>query len=95
MLLSREAIAEVVENLDPDHFYKPAHGHLYDAIMGLYGAGQPVDVVTVAEELASGPASSRRSVARPSCSTSRPPPRPSATPGTTPRSSRSTPCSGG
>lgn len=51
MMLSREAIAEVVENLDPDHFYKPAHGHLYDAIMGLYGAGQPVDVVTVAEEL--------------------------------------------
>ncbi|MEM7274367.1 MAG: replicative DNA helicase [Actinomycetota bacterium] len=51
MLLSREAIAEVVENLDPDHFYKPAHGHLYDAIMGLYGAGQPVDAVTVAEEL--------------------------------------------
>ncbi len=52
MLLSREAIAEVVETLDPDHFYKPAHGHLYDAIMGLYGAGQPVDAVTVAEELA-------------------------------------------
>ncbi len=52
MLLSREAIAEVVESLDPDHFYKPAHGHLYDAIMGLYGAGQPVDAVTVAEELA-------------------------------------------
>ncbi len=51
MLLSREAIAEVVENLDPDHFYKPAHGHVYDAVMGLYGAGQPVDAVTVAEEL--------------------------------------------
>jgi len=51
MLLSREAIAEVVETLDPDQFYKPAHGHLYDAIMGLYGGGQPVDVVTVAEEL--------------------------------------------
>jgi replicative DNA helicase len=51
MLMSREAIAEVVEVLDPDHFYKPAHGHLYDAIMGLYGSGQPADVVTVAEEL--------------------------------------------
>ncbi len=51
MLLSREAIAEVVETLDPDHFYRPAHGHLYDAIMGLYGAGEPVDAVTVADEL--------------------------------------------
>ena len=51
MLLSREAIAEVVEILEPDHFYKPAHGHLYDAIMSLYSGGEPVDAVTVAEEL--------------------------------------------
>jgi replicative DNA helicase len=51
MLLSREAIAEVVEILEPDHFYKPAHAHLFDAVMGLYGGGEPVDVVTVAEEL--------------------------------------------
>ncbi|MEM7338154.1 MAG: replicative DNA helicase [Actinomycetota bacterium] len=51
MLLSREAIAEVVEILEPDHFYKPAHAHLYDAILSLYSAGEPVDAVTVAEEL--------------------------------------------
>ena len=51
MLLSREAIAEVVEVLDPDHFYKPAHGHLYDAILSLYSGGEPVDAVTVADEL--------------------------------------------
>jgi replicative DNA helicase len=51
MMLSREAIAEVVEILEPDHFYKPAHGHLYDAVMSLYSAGEPVDAVTVADEL--------------------------------------------
>lgn len=51
MMLSREAIAEVVEVLEPDHFYKPAHGHLYDAVMSLYSAGEPVDAVTVADEL--------------------------------------------
>ncbi len=51
MLLSREAIADVVEILDVDNFYKPAHGHVYDAILSLYGAGEPVDAVTVAEEL--------------------------------------------
>jgi replicative DNA helicase len=51
MLLSREAIAEVVEILEPDHFYKPAHGHLYDAILSLYSGGEPVDAVTVADEL--------------------------------------------
>jgi len=51
MLLSREAIAEVVEILEPDHFYKPAHGHLYEAILSLYSSGEPVDAVTVADEL--------------------------------------------
>lgn len=51
MLLSREAIAEVVEVLEPDHFYKPAHGHLYEAILSLYSSGEPVDAVTVADEL--------------------------------------------
>jgi replicative DNA helicase len=51
MLLSREAIAEVVEVLDSDHFYKPAHGHVFEAVLALYGGGQPVDAVTVAEEL--------------------------------------------
>ena len=51
MLLSREAIADVVEVLETEHFYKPIHGHVFDAILSLYGAGQPVDAVTVAEEL--------------------------------------------
>ncbi|MCU0271597.1 MAG: replicative DNA helicase [Acidimicrobiales bacterium] len=52
MLLSRDAIADAIEIVSADHFYKPAHGHLFDAITSLYGAGEPVDPVTVAEELA-------------------------------------------
>lgn len=51
MLLSREAIAEVVEIVDADNFYKPAHGHICDAILSLYAAGEPADAVTVADEL--------------------------------------------
>src|SRR3712207_9007670 len=31
--------------------YKPAHGHIFDAICGLYSTGEPVDPVTVAESL--------------------------------------------
>src|SRR5690606_32437564 len=32
-------------------FYKPAHAHIFEAISTLYSAGEPVDPVTVAEEL--------------------------------------------
>lgn len=51
MLLSREAIADVVEILEGEHFYKPGHGHIFEAVLGLYGAGEPVDAITVADEL--------------------------------------------
>ena len=52
MLLSREAIAAASDvRLSPEDFYRPAHGHIYDAILALYGAGEPVDPVTVSDEL--------------------------------------------
>jgi replicative DNA helicase len=51
MLLSREAIATAVEDCRTEDFYKPAHGHVFDAISNLYGEGEPVDPVTVADEL--------------------------------------------
>src|SRR4051794_41948890 len=51
MLLSKDAIAAAVEVVNADDFYKPAHGHVFDAITSLYSGGEPVDPVTVAEEL--------------------------------------------
>jgi replicative DNA helicase len=51
MLLSREAIADAVEITRAEDFYKPAHGHVFEAVKSLYGAGEPADPVTVAEEL--------------------------------------------
>src|SRR5438552_2619061 len=51
MLLSRDAIASGVEIVGADDFYKPAHGHIFDAITSLYGQGEAVDPVTVAETL--------------------------------------------
>jgi replicative DNA helicase len=52
MLLSRDAIVAAVEaQLGAADFYKPAHGHVYEAITSLYAQGEPVDPVTVAEEL--------------------------------------------
>ncbi|WP_089152630.1 replicative DNA helicase [Mycobacterium intracellulare] len=51
MLLSKDAIADVLEKLRPDDFYRPAHQSVYDVILDLYGRGEPADAVTVAAEL--------------------------------------------
>ncbi|MDQ2648391.1 MAG: replicative DNA helicase, partial [Actinomycetota bacterium] len=51
MMLSSEAIASAAGVVTASDFYKPAHGHIYDAIHTLYASGQPVDSVTVADEL--------------------------------------------
>jgi replicative DNA helicase len=51
MLLSKDAIADVVEVLRPNDFYRPAHQIVYDVIIDLYGRGEPADAVTVAAEL--------------------------------------------
>ena len=51
MLLSKDAIADVLERLRPGDFYRPAHQNVYDAILDLYGRSEPADAVTVAAEL--------------------------------------------
>jgi replicative DNA helicase len=51
MLLSRDAIAVAVEQVSADDFYKPSHAHVFEAITSLYARGEPVDPVTVAEEM--------------------------------------------
>jgi replicative DNA helicase len=51
MLESKEAIANVVEILRPDDFYKPAHSEIYETILSLYGSGEPADAITIADEL--------------------------------------------
>ena len=51
MLLSKDAIADVVEVLRPEDFYRPAHQTVYECILDLYGRGEPADAVTVSAEL--------------------------------------------
>ena len=51
MLLSKDAVAEVVETLRGADFYPPVHETIFDAIVDLYGRGEPVDAVTVADHL--------------------------------------------
>jgi replicative DNA helicase len=51
MLMSKDAIAEVVEVLRPEDFYRPAHETVYGVVIDLYSQGQPVDAITVSAEL--------------------------------------------
>ncbi|HJM28714.1 MAG: replicative DNA helicase [Acidimicrobiales bacterium] len=51
MLLTKEAIADAIEILSSDDFYKPAHQKIFNAITALFAAGEPADIVTVADEL--------------------------------------------
>jgi replicative DNA helicase len=51
MMLSSEAIASVVEAMKSEDFYRPAHQRIYESILGIYGRGEPVDAITVVEDL--------------------------------------------
>ncbi len=51
MLLSAEAIGSVTEVLRPEDFYRSANEKIYRACLDLYGRGEPVDAITVVEEL--------------------------------------------
>jgi replicative DNA helicase len=51
MLLSKDAIADVLERLRSGDFYRPAHQSVYDAVLDLYARGEPADAVTVSAEL--------------------------------------------
>ena len=51
MLLSKDAIADVVDVIKGVDYYRPAHEIIHDAIIDLYGRGEPADPITVAAEL--------------------------------------------
>ncbi|MGX1696170.1 replicative DNA helicase [Microbacterium keratanolyticum] len=51
MLLSKDAVADVIETLRGTDFYVPKHELIFDAILTLYSHGEPTDVVAVTDEL--------------------------------------------
>jgi replicative DNA helicase len=51
MLLSKDAIADVVESIRSHDFYKPAHATIFDTVLDLYARGEPADPITVSAEL--------------------------------------------
>lgn len=51
MLLSKDAVADVVEAVRGADFYIPKHEIIFDAVQTLYAAGEPTDVITVTDQL--------------------------------------------
>jgi replicative DNA helicase len=51
MLLSKDAIAEVLELLHEEDFYRPAHRTVFRSVLDLYSHGGAVDAITVSEDL--------------------------------------------
>ncbi|HKE65279.1 MAG TPA: replicative DNA helicase [Micromonosporaceae bacterium] len=51
MLLSKDAIADVIEILRSNDFYQPRHATVFDTILDLYGRGEPADSITIAAAL--------------------------------------------
>ncbi|NYJ21028.1 replicative DNA helicase [Glaciibacter psychrotolerans] len=51
MMLSKDAVADVVETVRGSDFYIPKHEIIFDAILSLYSHGEPTDVIAVTDEL--------------------------------------------
>ena len=51
MLIEREAIPQAIEVIPPEAFYSGKHQKIYAAILSLFERGNPVDLVTLTEEL--------------------------------------------
>jgi replicative DNA helicase len=51
MMLDEGAIGRAIEMIEASAFYRTSHAKLFDALVGLYNARVPADLITVAEEL--------------------------------------------
>ena len=51
MLINKDAIADCLEVVKAHDFYRPAHELIFDAVLDLFGRGEPADAITVADEL--------------------------------------------
>jgi replicative DNA helicase len=51
MILSKRAIAAVIEVLEAEDFYRPHHESIFRAVLDLYGRNEPADPITLTNEL--------------------------------------------
>lgn len=51
LMLEKGALNEVIDILNPDSFYKDAHKEIFEAIVDLFKANEPVDILSVTQKL--------------------------------------------
>lgn len=51
MIIDKEAINTAIELIRPSDFYKEAHQEIFEAILVLFNKNEPVDLITLSEEL--------------------------------------------
>ena len=51
MLIEEDAIAQAIEHLSPEHFYKDAHRKIFQGVIHLFNENKAVDLVTLTERL--------------------------------------------
>lgn len=51
LMLEKEAVNEVIDILNPESFYKEEHQKIFAAIKNLFHESQPIDILTVTQEL--------------------------------------------
>ncbi|MFZ5391357.1 MAG: replicative DNA helicase [Patescibacteria group bacterium] len=51
LLLDKDAIVKVADILEPNDFYKDAHGDIYEAMVQLYEARTPIDILSLSSRL--------------------------------------------
>jgi replicative DNA helicase len=51
VMVSSEAVERVIDILRPEHFYQRAHAHIYRAARQLFERNDPVDLITLRDEL--------------------------------------------
>lgn len=51
ILLDKEAIVKIADFLRPEDFYRPNHKEVYQAMLSLYESKNPIDIVTLSNEL--------------------------------------------
>jgi len=51
MLLDKDAIVKALDMVGAEDFYKDAHRVIFETILSMYDRGEPIDLVTVTEQL--------------------------------------------